>query len=72
MDERTITVGGSSLLIGIGVMFVPATAWQKLPALVSFLFGNGLLLGVIVCLLLEHVVFRKQKGNQTEKDGHAA
>ncbi|RNB55457.1 permease [Brevibacillus gelatini] len=72
MDERAITIGGSSLLIGIGVMFVPAAAWQKLPALVSFLLGNGLLLGVIVCLLLEHVVFRKPTDSKTQKDGHAA
>ncbi|MGG1664567.1 purine/pyrimidine permease [Brevibacillus sp. NRS-1366] len=72
MDERTITVGGGSLLIGIGVMFVPAVAWQHLPALASFLFGNGLLLGVLVCLLLEHVIFRKREDDQIKKDGHAA
>lgn len=72
MDERTIMVGGSSLLVGIGVMFVPAAAWQHLPALASFLFGNGLLLGVIVCLLLEHVVFRKRGDNETKEDGRAA
>lgn len=72
MDERAITVGGSSLLVGIGVMFVPSSAWQHLPPLVSFLFGNGLLLGVIVCLLLEHVVFRKTGEDVPQKDGHAA
>lgn len=72
MDERTITVGGSSLLVGIGIMFVPATAWQNMPPMISFLFGNGLLLGVIVCLLLEHVVFRKREGSEGQKDGHAA
>lgn len=71
MDERTITVGGSSLLVGIGIMFVPAAAWQNLPPLVSFLFGNGLLLGVIVCLVLEHIVFRKREETQ-QKDGHTA
>lgn len=73
MNERTITVGGSSLLVGIGVMFVPAAAWQHMPPIASFLFGNGLLLGVIVCLVLEHVVFRKREDdNHTHKDGHAA
>ncbi|TQR38497.1 purine/pyrimidine permease [Brevibacillus brevis] len=72
MDERTIIVGGSSLLVGIGVMFVPAVAWQKLPALASFLFGNGLLLGVIVCLVLEHIVFRKKEEDSVKKDGQAA
>ncbi|QRG68545.1 purine/pyrimidine permease [Brevibacillus choshinensis] len=72
MNDRTITVGGSSLLVGIGVMFVPSSAWQHLPALVSFLFGNGLLLGVIVCLVLEHVVFRERGDDQKKEDGHAA
>ncbi|MGG4442965.1 purine/pyrimidine permease [Brevibacillus fortis] len=72
MDDRTITVGGSSLLVGIGVMFVPSTAWQHLPPLVSFLFGNGLLLGVIVCLVLEHVIFRRTGDDDKKKDGHAA
>lgn len=70
MDERTLTVGGSSLLVGIGIMFVPATAWQSMPPLFSFLFGNGLLLGVIVCLVLEHIVFRQREDTQTQKDGH--
>jgi xanthine/uracil permease len=70
MDERTITVGGSSLLAGIGIMFVPSTAWQNMPPLFSFLFGNGLLLGVIVSLVLEHIVFRKPGDSQTQKDGH--
>jgi len=72
MDERTLTVGGSSLLVGIGIMFVPASAWQQLPPMVSFLFGNGLLLGVLVCLALEHLVFRKPKESNEQKDGQAA
>lgn len=71
MDERTITVGGSSLLVGIGIMFVPATAWQGLPPMISFILGNGLLLGVIVCLLLEHVVFPKRDGSARQKGGRA-
>jgi xanthine/uracil permease len=72
MDQRTITIAGGSLLTGIGIMFVPAVAWQNMPPLFSFLFGNGLLLGVIVCLILEHLVFPKRKGKETEKDGRAA
>jgi xanthine/uracil permease len=68
LDERAITIVGSSLLLGIGVMFVPAAAWKQLHPLLSFLFGNGLLLGVLVCLLLEHVVFRRPRTTM-EKDG---
>ena len=61
LDERSTTVIGASLLTGIGVMFVPANAWQNLHPLMNYLFGNGLLLGVLLSLLLEHVVFRKKK-----------
>ncbi|NGQ95071.1 permease [Brevibacillus sp. SYP-B805] len=61
LDERTITVVGSSLLAGIGVMFIPASAWHHLHPLVSYLFGNGLLLGVLLALFMEHVVFRPRK-----------
>ncbi len=61
LDERSVTVIGASLLTGIGVMFVPANAWQQLHPLMSYLFGNGLLLGVLLSLLLEHVVFPKKK-----------
>jgi xanthine/uracil permease len=69
LNERSITVAGSSLLLGIGVMFVPASAWHHLHPMFSFLFGNGLLMGVLVCLLLEHVVFRQRKESVVEKDG---
>lgn len=72
LDERTITIVGSSLLAGIGIMFVPAAAWQNIPPLFSFLFGNGLLMGVMVCLILEHVVFPKKGDKAPEKDGRAA
>ncbi|UFJ41303.1 purine/pyrimidine permease [Brevibacillus humidisoli] len=66
MDERNITVIGSSLLIGIGVMFVPSAAWQGLHPLLSYLLGNGLLLGVLVSLLLEHIILPRRS---KRKDG---
>lgn len=68
LNERAITITGSSLLIGVGVMFVPAEAWHNLHPLFSFLFGNGLLLGVLVCLLLEHAVFRKKEPTNKTSD----
>lgn len=67
LDERAIIVVGSSILCGIGVMFVPADAWQNLHPLLSYLFGNGLLLGVLLTLLLEHVVFPSK--NATVEQG---
>jgi len=68
LDQRAITIVGSSLLLGIGMLFVPASAWKQLHPLFSFLFGNGLLLGVLVCLLLEHLIFRIPQ-KQSEQNG---
>ncbi|WP_134687069.1 purine/pyrimidine permease [Brevibacillus migulae] len=67
MDERAITVIGLSILSGIGVMFVPAEAWRGLHPLISYLFGNGLLLGVLLSLLLEHVIFPQKKEATPER-----
>jgi xanthine/uracil permease len=69
LNERAIIIAGCSLLTGIGMMFVPASAWQHLHPMFSFLFGNGLLVGVLVCLLLEHVVFGNRKTALQDKDG---
>jgi len=67
LDERNVTIIGSSLLVGIGVMFIPAEAWKSVHPLLSFLLGNGLLLGVLVCLLFERFLFANK--TQNESDG---
>ncbi|MGD8192837.1 purine/pyrimidine permease [Brevibacillus ginsengisoli] len=67
LDQRTITIIGSALLVGIGVMFVPVDAWKSLNPLLSYLLGNGLLLGVLLALLLEHVVFKEKKTSEEKK-----
>ncbi len=66
LNERTITIIGSSLLVGIGVMFVPVQAWKGLHPLLSYLLGNGLLLGVLVSLLLEHIVFSRKPNDKAK------
>lgn len=68
LDERGIIVIGSALLVGVGVMFVPTEAWKSLHPLLSFLLGNGLLLGVLVALLFEHVIMPdKDKGKKAKQ-----
>jgi len=69
LDERTVLVIGSSLLVGIGVMFVPANAWERLHPLLSYLLGNGLLLGVLLSLVLENLVFRQKQAADHKTDG---
>lgn len=67
-DRDNVLIVGSSLLMGCGLMFVPGEALAKLPQLLAFLVGNGFMVGVLTCILLEQIVFRRQKkGNSTEK-----
>lgn len=60
MDQRDLFVISIPLLAGVGVLFVPESAWRSLPAICSYILGNGLILGTILVLLLEHVVFRRK------------
>ncbi|ATO50072.1 purine/pyrimidine permease [Brevibacillus laterosporus] len=56
-NERTIIVVGCSLLLGLGIMFVAPDAWKTLHPMLSFLCSNGLLVGVLLVLLLEHIIY---------------
>jgi len=58
MDQRNIFVISMPLLAGVGTMFVAESAWEYLPPLLGYLMGNGLIIGVVLVILLEHVVFR--------------
>lgn len=57
-SEDRLLIIGISLLVGLGGMFIPAEALQELPAFLSPLLTNGLVLGVIVCILLEQGIRR--------------
>lgn len=62
-SQRNLLVIGISLMVGIGVMFLPPDAFQSLAPWLRNLLANGLLIGLIMCLLLEHVVFRDKGKN---------
>jgi xanthine/uracil permease len=62
LDQRDIFVVGFSILAGVGSLFIQGKAWADLPALFGFVFGNGLIVGVVIAILLEHLVFRKNQG----------
>jgi xanthine/uracil permease len=59
-SNRNLLIIGMTFMVGVGVMFLPPDALITLPPWARNLFANGLLVGLIVCLLLEHVVFRKR------------
>jgi len=59
MNQRNLTIIGLSLMLGVGVMFIPQENLATLHPAVSYLLGNGLILGVLFGMLLEHIVYRK-------------
>jgi xanthine/uracil permease len=57
---RNLLVIGFSLIVGIGMMFMPPEAFESVAPWLRNIVANGLLVGLILCLLLEHVIFREK------------
>ena len=57
---RDYLVVGLPVLLGTLVAAVPAGFFSALPAWLGTIVGNGLVLGILLVLLLEHVVMRPQ------------
>lgn len=60
---RNLLVIGLSLMVGIGMMFMPPAAFESVAPWLRNIVANGLLDGLILCLLLEHVIFRENKNS---------
>lgn len=60
-SPRNLLVIGLSLMVGIGMMFLPPEAFESVAPWLRNIVANGLLIGLIFCLLLEHVLFREKK-----------
>jgi len=59
LANRDLFIIDISLLIGIGVMFLPQQVFDDVPAAFRYLLLNGLVDGVMVCILLEQVLLKK-------------
>jgi xanthine/uracil permease len=59
-DEGDIVSCGLAILTGIGVQFISADKWSALPSTLVYLVNNGLIVGVVLVLLLQHVFFYKR------------
>ncbi len=59
MTGRDYFVVGLPVLLGTSVGFLPENMLTSLPVGVRVIFGNGLVIGILLVLLLEHVVLRK-------------
>jgi xanthine/uracil permease len=59
-DNRDVFILGLSIMAGVGVMFLPPQALNALPKSLSYIIGNGMITGMIICILLEHVLLPKK------------
>ena len=58
--NREGMIVGISLMIGIGIMFLGAAAFVTLPQMLQYIASNGLIVGLIITILMEHVLLRKK------------
>ncbi|MEW5783941.1 MAG: purine/pyrimidine permease [Bacillota bacterium] len=66
MNQRNSLVIGIPLIIGAGVMFLPASLLAALPVMLSGFAGNGLLVGLLLCLALDNIIKKSAGGNLNE------
>jgi xanthine/uracil permease len=59
--ERNLFIIGISLMVGIGSLFIPTESLLHLPRFLAPLMNNGLVLGVITCILLEQGIRLKDR-----------
>lgn len=59
ITNRESFVIGIPLIAGIGIMFYPA-AFQNLPGAFAYILPNGLVDGIVLAIILDHILPRKQ------------
>ncbi len=55
ITERRLTIMTVSLLVGSGLMFVPAESFSQLPDMVRQVITNGMLIGTVLAVILERL-----------------
>ena len=58
---RETFIIGLSLLAGIGVMLLPPSYWVKVPAWAAGALSNGVIVGTLSSILLEHIILKKRR-----------
>ncbi len=55
LTDRNITIIGVSLLVGIGIMFLPGDIFNGLPYVIQNIGKNGLLVGTFLAIIFEQL-----------------
>ncbi|MCM3719259.1 purine/pyrimidine permease [Fictibacillus phosphorivorans] len=66
-SETNLFIISTSLMVGIGSLFIPAAALKEWPSIVVTLLSNGLIMGMLTCMALEQFYKRKS----TKKEQHS-
>lgn len=53
-DKRNAMTVNLSLCVGIGIMFIPPSAFVTIPTFLRSILSNGMLVGTLLVLILEH------------------
>jgi len=56
LDNRLGLIIGISLMLGVGVMNVPQNYLDAIPLWARYLFGNGLIFGTLLSLILDNLI----------------
>lgn len=55
LNNRNITIIGTALLFGVGIMFLPDDIFNGLPYIIQHIGKNGLLIGTLLSILFEQL-----------------
>ncbi|MED1952808.1 purine/pyrimidine permease [Brevibacillus centrosporus] len=67
MTERRLLILGVTLMVGTAILFLPAETFSETPAIVQYIAGNGLLVGVLLALVLERLWKEKAERESAQK-----
>jgi len=56
ITNRESFILGISIIIGVGAMFLPKTAFREFPEIFAYLLPNGMVDGMLAALLLENLL----------------
>jgi len=62
VDRREYFTVGLPLLMGTMVSMIPKPFFQQFPVAIASLMSNGLVVGILSGLFLEHILFRSRTG----------
>lgn len=60
-EENSYTIIGISILAGVGISFLPQSALNELPSIISAFAGNGLITGSLLGVILEQIFLLKKR-----------